>query len=86
MRVGHKIIEINGESIVAVSHDKIVSLLANAVGEVRITVISTVEVDIWCFARKNFSYGSFIKCFYEIVFLTHYRPTETSRIYDYKFV
>lgn len=42
--MGHKIIEINGESIVAVSHDKIVSLLANAVGEVRITLLLSLSV------------------------------------------
>ncbi|VEL36120.1 unnamed protein product [Protopolystoma xenopodis] len=33
IRVDHRIIEINGESVVAVSHDKIVNTLATAVGE-----------------------------------------------------
>uniref|UniRef100_A0A0X3PJQ7 Protein lin-10 n=1 Tax=Schistocephalus solidus TaxID=70667 RepID=A0A0X3PJQ7_SCHSO len=35
IRVDHRIIEINGESVVAVPHERIVQLLANAVGEVR---------------------------------------------------
>lgn len=34
VRVGHRIIEINNQSVVAVSHDKIVNLLATSVGEV----------------------------------------------------
>jgi hypothetical protein len=34
VRVGHRIIEINNQSVVAVQHEKIVSLLANSVGEV----------------------------------------------------
>ena len=34
MRVGHRIIDINGQSVVAVPHEKIVSMLATAVGEV----------------------------------------------------
>ena len=36
VRVGHRIIEINGQSVVAVPHEKIVNLLATSVGEVRI--------------------------------------------------
>ena len=35
MRVGHRIIEINGQSVVAVPHERIVNLLATSVGEVR---------------------------------------------------
>lgn len=35
VRVGHRIIEIGGQSVVAVSHDKIVQKLSSAVGEVR---------------------------------------------------
>lgn len=34
VRVGHRIIEINNQSVVAVPHEKIVSLLATSVGEV----------------------------------------------------
>ena len=33
-RVGHRIIETNGQSGVAVPHDRIVNLLATSVGEV----------------------------------------------------
>ena len=35
VRVGHRIIEINGQSVVAVPHERIVGLLATSVGEVR---------------------------------------------------
>ncbi|KAF5910025.1 amyloid beta A4 precursor protein-binding family A member 3-like [Clarias magur] len=33
IRVGHRIIEINGQSVVATPHDKIIHILTNAVGE-----------------------------------------------------
>lgn len=36
VRVGHRIIEINNQSVVAVPHEKIVNLLATSVGEVSI--------------------------------------------------
>ena len=42
VRVGHRIIEINGQSVVAVPHEKIVNLLATSVGEVRIYIVYTV--------------------------------------------
>ena len=32
--MGHRIIEINGQSVVAVPHERIVNLLATSVGEV----------------------------------------------------
>lgn len=35
VRVGHRIIEINGLSVVATAHEKIVQALSNSVGEVR---------------------------------------------------
>lgn len=35
IRVGHRIIEIDGQSVVATPHDKIIQILTNAVGEVR---------------------------------------------------
>ncbi|KAJ7988432.1 hypothetical protein DPEC_G00323490 [Dallia pectoralis] len=34
VRVGHRIIEINGQSVVATPHEKIVHMLSNAVGEI----------------------------------------------------
>lgn len=34
VRVGHRIIEINGQSVVATAHEKIVQALSNSVGEV----------------------------------------------------
>ncbi|KAI4904250.1 hypothetical protein NFI96_031779 [Prochilodus magdalenae] len=36
IRVGHRIIEINGQSVVATPHEKIIQILSNAVGEVSI--------------------------------------------------
>ncbi|KRX45526.1 Protein lin-10 [Trichinella murrelli] len=39
IRVGHRIIEINGQSAVAVPHEKVVTMLATAVGEVLATMI-----------------------------------------------
>ena len=36
VRVGHRIIEINNNSVVAIPHDRIVKMLASSVGEVRI--------------------------------------------------
>lgn len=36
VRVGHRIIEINGQSVVATPHEKIVHVLSNAVGEVSV--------------------------------------------------
>lgn len=36
IRVGHRIIEINGQSVVATPHEKIIQILTNAVGEVRV--------------------------------------------------
>lgn len=35
IRVGHRIIEINGQSVVATPHEKIIHILSSAVGEVR---------------------------------------------------
>lgn len=34
VRVGHRIIEINSQSVVATPHEKIVQILSNAMGEV----------------------------------------------------
>ncbi|XP_060556038.1 uncharacterized protein LOC132716731 isoform X5 [Ruditapes philippinarum] len=41
VRVGHRIIEINNQSVVAVQHEKIVSLLANSVGEIHMKTMPT---------------------------------------------
>lgn len=44
IRVGHRIIEINGQSVVATPHDKIIQILTNAVGEVSLNgFFSAVE-------------------------------------------
>ncbi|MBN3306712.1 APBA2 protein, partial [Amia calva] len=42
VRVGHRIIEINGQSVVATAHEKIVQALSNSVGEVGTTVNTAV--------------------------------------------
>ena len=44
VRVGHRIIEINGQSVVAVPHERIVNLLATSVGEVTCAFISPTEI------------------------------------------
>ncbi|TSM94632.1 ATP-binding cassette sub-family A member 1 [Bagarius yarrelli] len=38
IRVGHRIIEINGQSVVATPHEKIIHILTNAVGEVQLII------------------------------------------------
>lgn len=43
VRVGHRIIEINGQSVVATTHEKIVSILANSVGEVIIKISDIIR-------------------------------------------
>lgn len=45
VRVGHRIIEINNQSVVAVPHEKIVNLLATSVGEVRHLLL--ISICIW---------------------------------------
>ncbi|PAV73332.1 hypothetical protein WR25_18906 [Diploscapter pachys] len=41
IRVGHRIIEINNQSVVAVAHDRIVNMLATAVGEIHMRTMPT---------------------------------------------
>ncbi|XP_040578839.1 uncharacterized protein [Lepeophtheirus salmonis] len=41
VRVGHRIIEINGQSVVAVPHERIVNLLATSVGEITMKTMPT---------------------------------------------
>jgi len=41
VRVGHRIIEINGQSVVAVPHEKIVNLLATSIGEIHMKTMPT---------------------------------------------
>lgn len=43
VRVGHRIIEINGQSVVATAHEKIVQALSNSVGEVRFSSDTQIE-------------------------------------------
>lgn len=41
IRVGHRIIEINSQSVVAVPHEKIVNMLATAIGEIHMKTMPT---------------------------------------------
>ncbi|KAF7703477.1 amyloid-beta A4 precursor protein-binding family A member 3 [Silurus meridionalis] len=41
IRVGHRIIEINGQSVVATPHEKIIQILTNAVGEIHLKTMPT---------------------------------------------
>lgn len=41
IRVGHRIIEINGQSVVATPHEKIINILSNAVGEIHLKTMPT---------------------------------------------
>ncbi|KAK0425219.1 hypothetical protein QR680_009091 [Steinernema hermaphroditum] len=41
IRVGHRIIEINNHSVVAVAHEKIVNMLATAIGEIHMKTMPT---------------------------------------------
>lgn len=45
VRVGHRIIEINSQSVVATPHEKIVQILSNAMGEVG-RALSLLEIEI----------------------------------------
>jgi len=47
--VGHRIIEINNQSVVAVPHEKIVNLLATSVGEVYIFELLVSMILIYAF-------------------------------------
>lgn len=49
VRVGHRIIEINGQSVVATPHEKIVHILSNAVGEVRASNVSRQYSTVHCY-------------------------------------
>jgi amyloid beta A4 precursor protein-binding family A member 2 len=46
VRVGHRIIEINNSSVVATPHEKIVSILANSVGEVTFYFIFKILINL----------------------------------------
>ena len=53
VRVGHRIIEINDESVVATSHQHIVDLLATTVGEVGLLVYSFFPSAFPCLANET---------------------------------
>lgn len=41
IRVGHRIIEINGQSVVSTSHEQVVGMLAHSIGEIQIKTMPT---------------------------------------------
>ncbi|CAH1639453.1 unnamed protein product [Spodoptera littoralis] len=45
VRVGHRIIEINSQSVVAVPHERIVNLLATSVGEIAVPGLGVMYID-----------------------------------------
>uniref|UniRef100_A0A182W5I1 Protein lin-10 n=1 Tax=Anopheles minimus TaxID=112268 RepID=A0A182W5I1_9DIPT len=47
VRVGHRIIEINNQSVVAVPHEKIVNLLATSIGEVQNILMKTMPTSMF---------------------------------------
>lgn len=51
VRVGHRIIEINGQSVVATPHEKIVHILSNAVGEVRL--YDVLHINLWLCVQSD---------------------------------
>lgn len=53
VRVGHRIIEINGQSVVATPHEKIVNILSNAVGEVRLDTPRGGGIDIYQYCETK---------------------------------
>ena len=52
VRVGHRIIEINGQSVVAVPHERIVNLLATSVGEIHMKTMYRLHVPPPCTASS----------------------------------
>lgn len=48
VRVGHRIIEINGTSVVATPHEKIVDLLSTSVGEVgrKLSYVNRTQISV----------------------------------------
>ena len=53
VRVGHRIIEINNQSVVAVPHEKIVNLLATSVGEVFTKIKNTSSLPYYKFKSND---------------------------------
>ena len=56
VRVGHRIIEINGQSVVAVPHEKIVNMLATSVGEVSHYPGTAVSQDLIIIGTTNVTF------------------------------
>ena len=66
VRVGHRIIEINNESVVATTHQHIVELLATTVGEVSIHPVSLMcsygFVGLFVFCLKSSCLSCYCTC------------------------
>lgn len=53
IRVGHRIIEINGQSVVATPHEKIIQILSSAVGEVRGVYYTLNKLPLYTILKTN---------------------------------
>ncbi len=91
VRVGHRIIEINTQSVVATPHEKIVHILSNAVGEVRLSsmvphmpnniIFFTSLFLQWC-NDSTFIYGHLAPCL-ALFHVDHSLSTVASKDYFY---
>lgn len=65
--MGHRIIEINGQSVVATAHEKIVQALSNSVGEVQLMLTHTQKTKTYKCSRANskqISVFFYLHCFF----------------------
>ena len=61
VRVGHRIIEINGQSVVAMAHEKIVQNLSVSVGEVRTLHATRWQFSVITEAHRALSHTGLLK-------------------------
>lgn len=63
VRVGHRIIEINGQSVVAMAHEKIVQTLSVSVGEVRAPCATRCQFSLITESHKSLHHTGLLKLF-----------------------
>lgn len=63
VRVGHRIIEINGQSVVAMAHEKIVQTLSVSVGEVRTPHATRCQFSLITEPHKSLNHTGLLKLF-----------------------
>lgn len=74
VRVGHRIIEINGQSVVAMAHEKIVQTLSVSVGEVRAPHATRWPFSLITEAHKSLKHTGPSKLFGLVQFEVSCRP------------